>query len=499
MDPRKIGKYEILGRIGRGAMGVVLKARDPLLDRVVAIKTISVDRDNDPETHTRFLREARAAGHLSHPSIITIYELGEEGGRAYMVMEFLEGHDLKTLLQSRAPMPLEEKLRIICDVARGIAHAHEHQVIHRDIKPANVFLTELGEVKILDFGLARAASSKITRTGQVMGTPSYMSPEQVRGQRVDHRSDVFSLGALFYELASGRKPFDGQSISETFYKILHQEPAPLESVAPELPHDLLSPLLKRALAKDPQARYQRVRELVSDLERLQRSLESRRSEKLEKLTQIFQQLGRLVENNRELLELEAEGEEADLKSLLSRIGAGLASPPWESASDYLAIGSLLETASRDLGLLRTILRAAKDARTLLRKAERLEEEGDLEQARRVTHDLLRRFPGNRRAANLEQRIASRSAKTPPAGRTAAEPPEGATPEDLFQEALRRSEEDDLGGCLKLLTRLLRIEPDHFPACALLEHVRAEIMQRALVQESEPEADRAASPKAPHPE
>jgi len=477
MDPGKIGKYEILGKIGKGAMGIVLKARDPLLDRVVAVKTISLDLDLDPEVHTRFLREARAAGHLSHPNIITIYDLGEDRGRAYMVMEFLEGEDLKSRLLRHEPMRVEETLRVIREVARGIAHAHEHEVIHRDIKPANVFITRWGEVKILDFGLARAASSKITRTGQVMGTPTYMSPEQVRGQRVDRRSDVFSMGAVFYELLTGRKPFDGQSISETFYKILHQEPVSLENTAPELPTELLTPILRRALAKDPNARYQRVGELVSDLEAAERALEQRCGVLRREAEQLFDQLRKLCDENREDLEGEARGEDADLISLLSRIRTSIAARAWESSDDYLALRLLHEGASRDYGLLRTILRAAKEARALLGRAERLEQEGELKEALRVTGDLLRRFPGNQRAAALEKRISRHRSR-------ASEP---GSADELFQQALQKSEEDDLGGCLQLLTQVLRLVPDHLPACALIERVREEVMQRALVEDSPPES------------
>lgn len=256
---KKLGKYEILEGIGKGAMGVVYKARDPALGRVVALKMIE---DPDPEVRKRFVQEARSAGKLSHGNIITVYDLDEDGGRSFMVMEFLEGEDLKTRLASGKAMTLAEKLRIMIEVGKGIGHAHLHQVIHRDVKPANIFVTTRGAVKVLDFGLARVLSNKITRSGAVLGTPSYMSPEQVRGLRVDHRSDVFSMGSVFVELVTGRKAFPGQTVAQTFYQILHENPPGLG----DMPEKLAAVFL-RAMAKDPAERYQSAERLAGDLRR----------------------------------------------------------------------------------------------------------------------------------------------------------------------------------------------------------------------------------------
>lgn len=261
----KIGKYQILEKIGEGAMGVVYRAMDPIIERIVAVKTMSADLDADPDLRTRFFREARSAGQLSHKNIITIYELGEEGARAYMAMEFLEGEDLRRKIAHREPMSLEEKMRVMNEVCEGIAHAHSKDVIHRDIKPGNIFITLTSQVKILDFGLARIASSDVTKAGTVMGTPSYMSPEQVRGDRVDHRSDIFSLGSVCYELLTGRKPFNGPSLPATFFKIIQEEPDFVSTVAPSVPREL-GQIVHRALAKDPDRRYQTVGEIIVALD-----------------------------------------------------------------------------------------------------------------------------------------------------------------------------------------------------------------------------------------
>ncbi len=245
-------------------MGVVYKALDPLLERVVALKTMSAHLDSEPELRARFFREGRSAAHLSHKNIITIYDLGEEGGTAYMAMEYLEGVDLKAKILGKEQLSLRRKVEIMAEVCEGLAHAHARQVIHRDIKPGNIFITKSGHVKILDFGLARVISSDITRSGVAVGTPNYMSPEQVRGDKVDHRTDIFSAGALFYEILSSRKPFEADSFTATVIKILHDDPEPLEKLDPSTPSDLAA-IVSKALAKDLDARYQSVRELLQDL------------------------------------------------------------------------------------------------------------------------------------------------------------------------------------------------------------------------------------------
>jgi serine/threonine protein kinase len=260
----KIGKYQILGKLGEGGMGVVYKALDPLLDRVVALKTISARLDSEPELRSHFFREGRSAAQLSHKNIITVYDLGEDDGQAYLALEYLEGEDLKEKIRKQEILALSDRLRIVIEICEGLSHAHNRQVIHHDIKPANIFITRAGQVKILDFGLARLMSADTTQSGVMRGSPSYMSPEQIRGVATDRRSDIFSAGSLFYELLTCRKPFDGESVTATIARILYHDPEPPSRIDPSV-EEWLSDVIMRALAKDPDRRYQSIDELLMDL------------------------------------------------------------------------------------------------------------------------------------------------------------------------------------------------------------------------------------------
>jgi serine/threonine protein kinase len=252
-EPQKLGKYNIVGKIGKGAMGEVYKGHDPILNRFVAIKIIADTLGTDADLVERFKREARNAAQLNHPNIITIFDFVEEEGHLYMVMELLEGQDLKELIKSGVPLTMEQILGIMEQIADGLGFAHSRGVIHRDLKPANIHVSKNGQVKILDFGLVHEASSDMTKTGQVMGTPNYMSPEQVQGLRVDPRSDIFSLGAVFYELLTRKKPFSADSIHATMFKVVQGDREPLAQYT-HLPKPLVS-MVDRALDKDPEGRF----------------------------------------------------------------------------------------------------------------------------------------------------------------------------------------------------------------------------------------------------
>jgi serine/threonine protein kinase len=259
MQLEQIGKYRVLAKIGQGSMGEVYKGHDPLLNRFVAIKTITASLGADEEIRKRFLREAQSAARLNHPNIITVYDFGEEQGKIYMAMELLEGRDLKELIATHAFEDLHQKLDIMDQISDGLAFAHANDLVHRDLKPANIHVQPGGQVKILDFGLARFSASSMTRTGMVMGTPHYMSPEQVRGEKVDARSDTFSLGAVFYELISGRRPFDGDSMHTVLFHVLQDEPEPLRHWV-DVP-GILVEVVERALSKDATRRFQNAQEL----------------------------------------------------------------------------------------------------------------------------------------------------------------------------------------------------------------------------------------------
>lgn len=247
-------------------MGVVFKAQDPTIGRTVALKTMRLDV-HGLETHevlSRFKNEARAAGLLNHPNIVTIYDAGEQDGMFYIAMEFIEGTTLQSLLgQSRVLSP-EETIKISRQICKGMDYAHANGVIHRDIKPANIMLTPEGNVKIMDFGIAKAGGG-VTSTGQVLGTPNYMSPEQVKGKVLDGRSDLFSFGVVLYEMVTGEKPFVGQNVTTIIYKIVHETPIPPRDLDVTI-HPGLSMVVTKALAKAPDDRYQSGAELVSDLE-----------------------------------------------------------------------------------------------------------------------------------------------------------------------------------------------------------------------------------------
>ena len=256
-----IGKYRIERVLGKGAMGVVYKAFDPAIERTVAIKTVRkelVDPDLAAQLLSRFKNEARAAGRLQHPNIVGVYEYGEEGSLAYIVMEYVEGTGLREFLNRKATFELGQIIAIMSQLLLALEFAHERGIVHRDIKPANLILTADGVLKVADFGIARIDTSNLTMTGMVMGTPSYMSPEQCRGIATDRRSDLFSAGVVLYELLTGEKPFGG-AVETITYKICYEEPRPPSQIAKlELPADI-DDVVALALAKDVAARFQSAR------------------------------------------------------------------------------------------------------------------------------------------------------------------------------------------------------------------------------------------------
>ncbi len=251
------GRYEILEEIGRGGMGTVYLGRDPKINREVAIKTLSyaaVEPAELPEVKTRFFREAEAAGNLSHPNIVSIYDVGEEHDMAYIAMELLKGDNLTWVCVEGHLLPVPRVLGVIADVTAALDYAHTQGVIHRDIKPANIMMLEDGRVKVTDFSIAHVVDASQTRTGVVLGTPNYMSPEQVAGKRIDGRSDLFSLGIVFYEMLSGIKPFKGDSMSAMLYAITHSAPKPLSTVADDIPA-CVKTLVNKLLAKQKTKRF----------------------------------------------------------------------------------------------------------------------------------------------------------------------------------------------------------------------------------------------------
>ena len=271
--PSQIGRYQILERVGRGGMGVLYRAFDPVLDREVAVKVMLADfSDDSQQMLPRFYREAKAAAKLQHRNIVTVFEFAEENNQPHIVMEFLRGSPLNTRMVEKPALTLVDKLDIVAQLCSGLGYAHTQGVVHRDVKPANVFLLADGSVKLLDFGIAKLATSTLTQQGDVIGSAPYMSPEQVSGnQKLDGRSDIWSTGVLLYELLTGRRPFEGDGLTTVIVGILKEEPPPLDALTPGLPPRLVA-AVARAMEKDPERRTAKAEDLGRELQSIRQSL-----------------------------------------------------------------------------------------------------------------------------------------------------------------------------------------------------------------------------------
>ena len=274
MDHPQLGRYVIQSELGRGAMGIVYKATDTVLERTVAVKTINMalERDGADRYEERFYQEARAAAGLNHTNVVTVHDVGKAGDVVFMAMEYIEGVELRTLIGEGRPLRLPQALSIAAQVAEGLAYAHSRGVVHRDIKPANIMVVANGPVKITDFGIARRRlSSELTQTGMLLGSPKYMSPEQVIGKRADHRSDIFSLGVILYEMLTGAAPFNGENVTALMYQTVNFIPPSPGQLNAEVPQ-LLDHIVAKFLAKPVEERYQDAAEAARDLRECERQL-----------------------------------------------------------------------------------------------------------------------------------------------------------------------------------------------------------------------------------
>jgi serine/threonine-protein kinase len=265
---KRLGRYQILGILGKGAMGTVYRGVDPAINRPVAMKTIRLDFVTDPdemaELKERLHREAQAAGKLSHPNIVTIYDVGSEGNLQYIAMEYLEGQTLEELIKKKTRFNYKIIAQMITQICQGLQYAHDQGIVHRDIKPANIMVLSDYRVKVMDFGIARVDSNSMTKTGIAMGTPNYISPEQLKGREIDRRADIFSLGVMMYEMLLGKRPFKGENLTSLMYAILNHEPEKPSSVRPQIPL-LYDHIITKALKKDPAERYQKASDVIVDL------------------------------------------------------------------------------------------------------------------------------------------------------------------------------------------------------------------------------------------
>ncbi|PYP35023.1 MAG: serine/threonine protein kinase, partial [Gemmatimonadetes bacterium] len=268
---RRLGKYELHQLLGEGAMGIVWKAYDTVLRRYVALKLLSASFRKTKDMQERFLREARAAGAIQHANIVTVYDLGESEGQLFIAMELVEGRDLSDMIALRDPLALERKLDIAIEVLTGLHFAHQRGVIHRDVKPSNVRVMPDGRVKIMDFGIARLQKADTTGSGAIVGTPTYMAPEQITNGAITPATDVFSMGCMLYELLCYQRPFEAESVHGVLYQVLTTEPRPLRTVAPSIPA-ALERVVAKAMNKVPHERYESAGQMMSTLQQIRAAL-----------------------------------------------------------------------------------------------------------------------------------------------------------------------------------------------------------------------------------
>jgi serine/threonine-protein kinase len=462
-----IGKYQVQRVLGRGGMGTVYEAVDPFINRKVALKTMIAGLADNPELKARFLREAQSAGGLRHRNIVTVYDLGEDKGQPYIAMEFIEGTDLEKVIQSKEPRTVEWKIDVLRQVCEGLAYAHRNGIVHRDIKPANVAVTHDGEVKIMDFGIAHLQSSTMTKSGLVLGTVHYMAPEQIEGQKVDHRADIFSVGAIAYELIAFKRPFDGDTITAVMYKIMHDRADP--KALPDTEYSpALQEIIMRALARDVRERYQSLDDMHRDLVGVVRRMPTRtgvraqppmpshgagepdaaRGQEIAHLRADVEraraegQLQRAMVMCRRLLELAPQDKEAAVvaRQIEAAIQDRQVEQLCETATAYAAGGDI-ELAGKIMGKVEKMApespryrqlksylsdaSARHAARALTATAQEHLALGNLEEARAAAEEALLAQPSDALAREIRDRAADALAKRGRSGQPAAGGPSAA--------------------------------------------------------------------------
>jgi serine/threonine-protein kinase len=474
MQLETFGKYRLVAKIGQGAMGEVYRAHDTALGRDVAVKTILADMGRDDTLRKRFQREAQSAARLNHPNIIKVYDFGEQHGRLYMAMELLEGLDLKQAIAERRLGTLDAKLALMQQIAEGLAFAHRNDVVHRDLKPANVHVQPDGSVKIMDFGLARLSGSDMTRSGMIMGTPHYMSPEQVRGERVDARSDVFSVGCIFYEVLTERKPFDADSMHAVLFKVLQDEPPPVRAWVPDLPL-VAEQVLARALAKQPDERFADAGGLQAALEQARTALEEGRgAEPLDDLPLPMASAmsaptatGSAPESARAAASLAGPATIARARQvsgstkLLLMLGSALAAVTLGvMLAAFMMRGRGTQPEAGPTGPVDGLARAVAGTQTEL--ARKKLEAGDYEGARRQAEQALGLDPANAEAKALLER----------AKRILTER------QRALDEARRTADGDDPVRAREALRKLMLTDPNHPQVAALAARQEGAFQQHA---------------------
>jgi len=426
---QKIGKYEILAELGQGGMGVVYKARDPFIGRLVALKTITPELVSDKEILERFKREAQSAGTLQHPNIVTIYDLGEADGLPYIAMEFVEGESLQSIITRRAPIPLAAKLKLVQQFCEGLAHAHKYGFVHRDVKPANILVTSDGNVKVVDFGIVHLDSANITKTGTFLGTIHYASPEQINDGHVDSRSDLWSVTCVVYEFIAYKRAFDGSNVAAVIGKILTREPEPLSRCCPGVPVSL-DAVIGKGVRKNIDERYQSLDEMLEDLLPIARGLQ-----------QSF--IGDLIVEARDLRD---KGD-------------------FDAAKDKVRAALILDNTHGEAKRLHTeisqaIHRLAPDAkvRRLVTEAEQAFSRGDLSECLRILAEAQGLSPADTQARNLMQKAV-------------AEQNRHRELREALSSGQRAMMQGDLTGAEQVLNRALQLDQNNSQASALLDQIQ----------------------------
>ena len=484
--PSKIGKYDIIEVIGRGGMGIVYKGRDPHLDRLVAIKMMTGSFSDNPDLLKRFYREAQSTASLQHRNIVTVYELGDQAGSPYLVMEYLDGESLDSMLSDRRPQTLTEKLGLVLEICHGLSYAHERGVVHRDIKPANIMVSKGGGVKIVDFGIAHFGDINVTLTGQIVGSISYMSPEQVNGRTVDARTDIFSTGIVLYQLLTSALPFDGDNAASTLLKIVNEPPPPLTHFLSDYPREL-DQVIHRALAKDRTERYPSAEELALDLGQVQAQL------KQNLIAGYFQQARQQIERQDlygakqqlvEILKIDYQNTDASLllRELQEKIQAqeigkeveqlrwqaeeAFAQERFESALSYIERALDLDKKNVQLLALRDRVKAAafkvEKLNRAMAVAESAHQAGDLDSAKHAVDEALELAPNDTHVKALH-----RAVHTDWAERERRREIEG-----YVEQARRQISSRKFTAALELLKQAEALAPQAPEIQALIESARA---------------------------
>jgi eukaryotic-like serine/threonine-protein kinase len=431
---KKLGKYEVLGELGHGAMGVVYRARDPIINRLVALKTITTGVADDPALLQRFYREAQSAGGLQHPNIVTIYDMGDAGDVPYIAMELVEGENIEQIIARRAPLPISLKLVYAMQACRAFDYAHKRGIVHRDIKPGNIMVSQDGVVKVVDFGIARVLETSRTQTGMLIGTFAYMSPEQYHGEHADERSDIWSFGVLLYELLAYTRPFTGATPASLMNSICQKDPSPLRTLLPDCP-DELEIILAKVLRKSPSERCQSMEDLLIELDPVSKKLQAQSvAEMIEKSQQLAEknEFAEARELLRQALQMEASNHQA--RALLEKVNAELkrllvrpkAQQLVEQGRVFLQEGNIQEAkaaAENALHLdssfdpaqeLQRVVRQELDRAQLiadwLQTAKEKMAEGMPDEAELLVAKALQAEPSNEQAIHLQKQVAQEKAE-----------------------------------------------------------------------------------------